>query len=202
MAAERPADAWASPFEAAVQRDVENVQTALSTVDRQVLSDVVRALADAGKTLVLGAGSYAAVGYILVDKLNVMGFDARLETRGGIHTVTSMACLGEGDCLVGISFLRQLRHVVIGCQEGVRRGITTVAITDSIFSPLARAASYTLMVPTESTSWFQSLTAATAVVNGLVCELHEYVGTRADASVKSVEGLYDTFDVLYERDPR
>jgi hypothetical protein len=58
------------------------------------------------------------------------------------------------------------------------------------------------MVPTESTSWFQSLTAAVAVVNGLVCELHVFAGERADDAVKRVEGLYGTFDVLYERDPR
>ena len=202
MAAEHPGEAWASPFDAAVQRDVENVRTALATVDREVLAAVVHALAGAGKTLVLSAGAYAAVAHILVDKLNVMGFDARLETRGGIHTVTSIASLGPGDCLVGISFLRLLRHVVVGCQEGVRRGVTTIAITDSVFSPLARAASHTLMVPTESTSWFQSLTAATAVVNGLVCELHAHAGPRADVAMKAVENLYGTFDVLYERDPR
>jgi DNA-binding MurR/RpiR family transcriptional regulator len=202
MAAERPGEVWDSPFEAAVQRDVENVQTALSTVDRQVLAEVVRALAAARKTVVLSAGSYAAVGHILVDKLNVMGYDACLETRGGIHTITSMSSLEPGDCLIGISFLRLLRHVVVGCQEAARRGITTVAITDSVFSPLARAATHTVMVPTESTSWFQSLTAATAVVNGLVCELHAFEGARADEAVKRVEALYGTFDVLYERDQR
>src|SRR4051812_34885208 len=202
MAAERPSEVWDSPFEAAVQRDVENVQTVLSTVDRPAPAEVVRALAAARKTVVLSAGSYAAVGHTLVDKLNVMGYDARLETRGGIHTITSMASLEEYDCLVCISFLRLLRHVVLGCQEGERRGLTTVAITDSVFSPLARAATHTLMVPTESTSWFQSLTAATAVVNGLVCELHAFAGARADEAVKSVEALYGAFDVLYERDPR
>lgn len=202
MAAERPREAWASPFEAAVHRDVENVQTALTTVDRQILADVVRALGTARKTLVLSAGSYAAVGHILVDKLRVMGFDADLEARGGIHTITAMASLEKGDCLVGISFLRLLRHVVVGCQEARGRGITTVAITDSVFSPLARAATHTLMVPTESTSWFQSLTAAVAVVNGLVCELNAFAGARADDAVKRVEGLYGAFDVLYEREPR
>ena len=95
MAAERPREAWETPFDAAVHRDVENVQTALATVDRQVLADVVRALGSAGKTVVLSAGSYAAVGHILVDKLKVMGFDADLETRGGIHTITAMASLEQ-----------------------------------------------------------------------------------------------------------
>src|ERR1051325_4430764 len=52
MAAERPREAWETPFDAAVHRDVENVQTALATVDRQILADVVQALGSAGKTVV------------------------------------------------------------------------------------------------------------------------------------------------------
>ena len=80
-AAERPGEAWDSPFEAAVKRDAENVQAALSTVDRSVIAEVVRTLAAARKTVVLSAGSYAAVGHILVDKLNVMGYDACLERK-------------------------------------------------------------------------------------------------------------------------
>ena len=202
MARERPKERWETPFDAAVHHDVENVQVALSTVDRGVLADVVRTLGTVRKTLVISAGSYAAVGHILVDKMNVMGYDARLETRGGIHTITALSAMTEEDCLVGISFLRLLRHVVVGCKEARRRRITTVSITDSVFSPLARTTDYTLMVPTESTSWFQSLTAAVAVVNGLVCELHAYGGERVDRAVKSVEALYGAFDVLYERDPR
>jgi DNA-binding MurR/RpiR family transcriptional regulator len=199
MAGERPEEQWDSPFDAVVHHDIENLQAALSTVDRSVLADVVRTLGTARRTLVLSAGSYAAVGHILVDKMTIMGHDARLETRGGIHTITALSSMQEGDCLVGISFLRLLRHVVVGCQEAARRRITTVAITDSVFSPLARTATHTLMIPTESVSWFQSLTAAVAVVNGLVCELHAFGGPRADDAVKSVEALYGTFDVLYDQ---
>ena len=202
MASERPDESWASPFDAVIRQDVENVQAVLSTVDRNVLASVVQQLATARKTLVISAGSYAAVGHVLVDKLSVMGYDARLETRAGIHTITALSSMREGDCLIGISFLRLLRQVVVGCQEARRRGIATVAITDSVFSPLARTVDHTLMVPTENIAWFQSLTAAVAVVNGLICELHVAGGKRTDGAVKSVEALYGTFDVLYERDPR
>jgi DNA-binding MurR/RpiR family transcriptional regulator len=197
MARERPEEEWQSPFDAVVHQYIENLHAALSTVDRSVMQQVVRTLDGAGKTLVVSSGSYSAVGHILVHKLNVMGFDARLETRGGVHAITALGTLAPQDCLVAISFLRLVRHVVVSAEEAKRHGIPTVAITDSIFSPLARAATYTLMVPTESTSWFQSLTAAVSVVNGLTTELHAFGGKRVDDAVKSVETLYDSFDVLY-----
>src|SRR5262245_23537328 len=202
MARERPEERWDTPFDAVVHHDVENVRAALSTVDRAVLADVVRTLGGARKTLVISSGSYSAVGHILAHKMNVMGYDARLETRGGIHAITALSAMTDDDCVVAISFLRLVRHVVVGCREAQRRGIVTVAITDSVFSPLARAATYTLMVPTESISWFQSLTAAVSVVNGLGSELHAFGGERVDKAIQQVEKLYGDFDVLYERDQR
>jgi DNA-binding MurR/RpiR family transcriptional regulator len=202
MARERPAERWDTPFDAVLHQDIENVHAALSTIDRDVLAEVVRTLDGARKTLIISSGSYSAVGHILVHKMNVMGYDARLETRGGIHTITALSSMTEGDCLVAVSFLRLIRHVVVGCKEAQRRGVTTVAITDSVFSPLARAAEYTLMVPTESISWFQSLTAAVSVVNGLASELHAFGGERVNEAIKRVEALYGDFDVLYERDQR
>jgi DNA-binding MurR/RpiR family transcriptional regulator len=198
MAGERPQERWQTPFEAVLHHDVENLRAALATVDRSVLANVVRTLDGARKTLVISSGSYSAVGHILVHKMTVMGYDARLETRGGIHTITALSSMSQEDCLVAISFLRLIRHVVVGIQAAKRRGIPTVAITDSIFSPLARAASHTLMVPTESVSWFQSLTAAVSVVNGLTSELHAFGGERVDSAIKAVEELYDDFDVLYQ----
>jgi DNA-binding MurR/RpiR family transcriptional regulator len=199
MARARPETHWDSPFDAVVQQDVANLQAALSTVDRDVVANVVRTLDGARKTLVLSSGSYSAVAHVLVHKMNVMGYDARLETRGGIHAITSLSSVTADDCVVAISFLRLVRHVVVGCEEAARRGITTVAITDSVFSPLARTATYTLMVPTESISWFQSLTAAVSVINGIASELHAFGGQRVDDAIKSVEELYGRFDVLYQR---
>ena len=83
MARERPEERWESPFDGALHQDLQNVHAALGTVDRHVLAEVVRTLATARKTLVISAGSYAAVGHVLVDKLNVMGYDARLRRAAG-----------------------------------------------------------------------------------------------------------------------
>jgi DNA-binding MurR/RpiR family transcriptional regulator len=78
-----------------------------------------------------------------------------------------------------------------------RVGITTVALTDSLFSPHARAAEHALIVPTESVSFFQSLTAATSLVHGLLAELQRLGGERVDANIERSEKAYAELDVLY-----
>jgi DNA-binding MurR/RpiR family transcriptional regulator len=200
MGGERAAEPSDSPFEAVVHHDIENLRDALSSIDRRALANVVRTLDGARKTLVVSSGSDSAVGHILVHKMTVMGYDARLETRGGIHAITALSNIGSEDCLVAISFLRMIRHVVVGIQEAERRGIPSIAFTDSIVSPLARAATYTLTAPTEGVSWFQSLTAAVSVVNGVTSELQAVRRERVDEAIGAVEGLYDDFDVLYRWD--
>src|SRR4051794_36947637 len=104
MGRERPENGRHSPFEAVIHQDVENLQATLSTVDRDVLGEVVRLLGNATRVLVVSAGDYAAVGQVLVHKLNVMGRDARLETRGGVHAIAALSTLGPQDCLVAVSF--------------------------------------------------------------------------------------------------
>jgi DNA-binding MurR/RpiR family transcriptional regulator len=198
LARDRYEEAEGSPFEAALHHDLQNIQGALSTVDRATLAEVVKAIGQARKTLVVSSGSYAAVAHVLVHGANVMGYDARLETRGGPHVIAALSSLGTKDCLVAVSFWRLVRHVVVTAEECNRRGVPTVAITDSIFSPLARAADHTLMVPTESVSWFQSMSAALSVVYGLLAELHEFGGARADEAIRDAEALYEDFDVLYD----
>jgi DNA-binding MurR/RpiR family transcriptional regulator len=186
-----------SPFDAALARDVLNLQAAQSTVDRAELQATVRCVLGAARTLVVSSGSYSAAGHVLAHHASVMGLDVRLETRGGAHLIAALQALEEGDCVIGISFWRLVKHVVVAVREAVRRDLTTVAITDSIFSPLARSATHTLMVPSESVSFFQSMTAPLGVVYGLLAELHAQAGERADAMVAAAEELYGAFDVLY-----
>lgn len=186
-----------SPFDTALHRDVLNLQAAQSTVDRAMLQASVDCILAAGRTLVVSSGSYSVAGHVLAHQASVMGLDVRLETRGGAHLIAAMQALDEGDCVIGISFWRLVKHVVVAVQEAHRRGVTTIAVTDSIFSPLARAATHTLMVPSESVSFFQSMTAPLAVIYGLLAELHAQSGDKADAKVAEAEELYGAFDVLY-----
>jgi DNA-binding MurR/RpiR family transcriptional regulator len=70
----------------------------------------------------------------------VVGLDAHALLDGDVALGVNVAHLGAGDVVVGISVWRYIRSTVEAIIGAKANGAHTVAITDSIVSPLARAA--------------------------------------------------------------
>lgn len=190
-------DDGGSPIARALRRDVQNLEAAVGTIDLEKVQEVAKIIAGARRTLIVGAGSHAAPGLMLAHLGHFIGYDIQLETRGGVHVVAALSTFEPGDCVITMNFWRVLKHIMLTTQYCKRVGITTIALTDSQFSPLAQNSDHTLIVPTESVSFFQSLTAATSLVHGLLAELHRLGGERADARIERQEQAYTDLDVLY-----
>jgi DNA-binding MurR/RpiR family transcriptional regulator len=186
-----------SPFEAALHQDIENLEVFLASGDFGAAETVAHLVAESRRTLVVSSGSYAAPGLVFTHLAKFMGYDVSIETRGGAHVVAELARLGPGDCLIAISFWRLNKQVVLTTRSARARGVATVAVTDSLFSPLAQAAEHALVVPTESASFFQSLTAATSLVYGLLARLYTLGGERVRQTILDTQELYGELDVLY-----
>jgi DNA-binding MurR/RpiR family transcriptional regulator len=186
-----------SPLEGALRRDAQNLQDALTSIDFEAGTKVARLIADAPRTLVVSSGSYAAVGQIFAHLARFMGYDVSLETRGGAHLVAALSTFKPGDCLLVINFWRVVKEVLLTTQYCRRQGMTTIAITDSLFSPQAQAAEHALIVPTESVSFFQSMTAAVSLVHGLLAELQQLGGDEVDSTIERLEAAYADLDVLF-----
>jgi DNA-binding MurR/RpiR family transcriptional regulator len=181
----------------AMQRDLENLAGALTSLDDEEAERIVQTIAGARQTIVVSSGSYAAVGDVFAHLATFMGYDVELESHGGPHLVSRFAGLRPGDCVLAISFWRLNKHVVKATQYARRNGIATAAITDSRFSPLYRAAEHALVVPTESGSVFQSLTAALSLAYGLLERLQELGGDRVERTIEDAQKLYGELDILY-----
>jgi DNA-binding MurR/RpiR family transcriptional regulator len=65
--------------------------------------------------------------------------------------------------------------------------VSVVAITDSAVSPLARSARTTILVPTESPSFFHTVTPAFAVAETLAALLAAADGEGALTAVREIE---------------
>lgn len=185
-----------SPFDEAIKRDLHNLHGTLDSLDRGAAEAAASAIAGAPYTLCISSGSYSAVGLVLTHLASFMGYPIVFENRGGAHLVAAMSRLKPGDCLVAISFWRLVKQVVRAAEHCREVGITTVAITDSTFSPLAGSVDYALVVPTESVSFFQSMTAATSVVYGLLARLQELGGDEITQTISSAQAMYAELDVL------
>jgi len=185
-----------SSIDEALHRDIHNLHGALHSLDRAAAESAARAIADAPYTLCISSGSYSSVGLVLTHLASFMGYPIVFESRGGPHIVAAMSRLKPGDCLVAISFWQLVKHVVLAAEHCRNQGITTIAITDSAFSPLARGVDHALVVPTESVSFFQSMTAATSVVYGLLARLQELGGDEVTRTISLAQAMYAELDVL------
>lgn len=184
-------------IERALRRDIENLQTAADSIDVAKVQEVAGLIAAAPRTLIVASGSYAAPGLILAHLGHFMGYDIQLESRGPVNAVAALSTFGPGDVVITMSFWRVLKDAMLTTAYCKRQGITTVTITDSLFSEQAQLADHAMVVPTESVSFFQSLTAAVGLVHGLLAELQSLGGERVAQNIERLERAYEDLDVLY-----
>jgi DNA-binding MurR/RpiR family transcriptional regulator len=186
-----------APTERALRRDIENLEAAVDSVDVAKVQEVAALIAAAPRTLIVASGSFAAPGLILAHLGHFMGHDIHLEARGPVNVVAALSNFGPGDCVITMSFWRVLKDAMLTTAYCKRQGITTVTLTDSLFSEQAQLADHALVVPTESVSFFQSMTAATSLIHGLLAELQNLGGERVAQNIERLERAYEDLDVLY-----
>lgn len=184
-------------FDGALRSDIENLHTALDSIDPREVEAVARLIAEARETVVVSSGSYAAVGLVLSHLGQVMGYRIRLETRGGPELMAALGLLDERDCVIGISFWRVARQVTLALKSSQRRGIPTVGIADSVVSPVMTDVKHKLVVPTDSVSFFQSVTAGVSVAYGLLATLQQIGGAPVQDSIIRAQELYADLQILH-----
>jgi DNA-binding MurR/RpiR family transcriptional regulator len=187
-----------SHFKAQFNQDISNLQTVMSTVDETQLDAVVKAVSQARSTLVVSAGSYASLALVFSHQCKFIGYDVEMESRGGSYLAHRLASLTSDDLLLGITFWKGSREVVQAVRWASRKGIPTAALTDSPFSSIAQAARIPLVIPTESTSYFQSLTASLSVVYGLLTGLWMERPERSRELASSAQEIYREFQMQGE----
>ncbi|MBP8293138.1 MAG: MurR/RpiR family transcriptional regulator [Caldilineaceae bacterium] len=148
--------------------DAQNLSRTANTLAETNFAAVVDHLMAARKVVVVAAGVAAAPALFLAYSLQVAGLDAHALLDGDVTLGVNVAHLGAGDVVVGISVWRYIRSTVEAVIGAKANGAHTVAITDSIVSPLARAADYAFEVATEGVAHSLSVTAMMTLINALV----------------------------------
>jgi DNA-binding MurR/RpiR family transcriptional regulator len=153
------------------------------------------------RIVVAASGSFIAPAVVLAHLCSIIGLPAQLEDRSGVNLGAAVAHLGEDDCLVAINLWRQTTDLVSACKLAYGNGVTVVAITDTKRG-IAQNASQTLLVPSESASFFQSTVAAMAVVYGLIAELSAELGPDAEEALRKSQDAWDAMGSLGPLSPR
>lgn len=181
------------PIAAQLRSDLGNMQSLIDSVDPAKVERLAQRIIQARSVLIASTGTFASLGLILSHLCHFIGRPVELENRGSTYLSHRLANLREDDLLIGITFWRGSRDVVQAIEWAHGQGIPTACITDSSQSRVSRASGISLIVPTESTSFFHSVTAATSLVYALVNAVWQQAPEQARRSVQRAQQLYLDF---------
>jgi DNA-binding MurR/RpiR family transcriptional regulator len=106
---------------------------------------------------------------------------------------------GAGDVLLAVSVRPYTRAAVELVDYALTREVDIVAVTDSIVSPLVSRVRASIIVPTESPSFFHTMAPAFATVETLAAILAAAGGDKALAAMRDIERQFDALSThVYE----
>ena len=185
-----------SPAWAALRRDLRNLQELAQVLDADQIERVARHVHEAGSTLVLGSGSFAAPGLQLAHIAQTVGYDVRLHREGGTSLLNAVSLLRSGDCLVIFRLWRSPREIMNAANVAAGEGVAVVVVSDQTTAEVLAVADELILVPSEGASMFPSLTAAVAVVHALLASLVALDEGRARSASDRAEALWTTYGLF------
>ncbi len=135
-------------------------------------ADEVKVAADrivaARTTFVLGVGISHALAHNFA-YLARMALDTVVAVpRDGSLPIDDLSRAGDGDVLLAMTFRPYRSEVVEAVNFARERGVTLIALTDSLSAPIAQSAAQVFVVPTETRQFFTSTVAAAALLESLM----------------------------------
>lgn len=186
------------PFDAALNRQLEQLSALRRRTDRQTVRDVAKVIAGAKRRVVLGSGSFASIANILAHHATLCGYRMELATDG-VAIANALGDVKEGDVVIIVTFWRLYNSAIRAAQQAKAKGAATCIITDAAVDALAGVADHLLLAPAESTSFYATILPAISLVEGISAELGAIDPEMSGRSVSNFEEQWQNQDLLFTR---
>jgi DNA-binding MurR/RpiR family transcriptional regulator len=179
---------------------LSNIEQLFSGTNADELRVVAKHIIKSRRTSILGLGTCYALahGFWYVAQMALDNLE--LVSNHGTLPIDEVVKLGKGDVLMAISFDPYRKEIIQAVQLASKLGVTVVSITDSRASPLALAADYVFVAPTQTPQFFPSAVASAELLETLIA----FIIAESDQSVierinefhrrRLESGVYHTMD--------
>jgi DNA-binding MurR/RpiR family transcriptional regulator len=188
-----------SEGDAALIQDIfSSLSRHLQELSKPVVVDRFRAAADiiakSRRVFSLGLRSTFSVAYSFHYARALFGAESVLvDGPGGIAT-DALRTIGPADVLLAISVKPYTWQTLQAVRYADKRGARVIAVTDSEVSPLAMLARETLVVGTETPSFFHTMAPAFAAIECLTALVAARRGSETLKSLAASEAQLEAFD--------
>lgn len=165
------------------------------------LTDAARRLHRARRIYCLGLRSCHGAAWHFHYMLSLLASDTvMLDAAGGTGLDAIRGAVAR-DVVLAASIEPYASATIEVARYAARQGVPVVALTDSEVSPLAQIASATILVPTDSPSFFHTITPLLAVAEILAALVAGRSGEKATAALARTEAQLTAFGVHLPRRP-
>ncbi|MFD2924133.1 MurR/RpiR family transcriptional regulator [Halobacillus naozhouensis] len=179
--------------------DQENIRLTMEQLDVTAFFRAVEALLEARNIYISANRSAASLGVFLQYYLSVMLGNA--ERVGTVeNSAEQLYKLGEGDVVFAISYSRYTRSTINMASYAKQQGATTIALTDSLLSPLIPNADIALTASSQLPSFIDSFVAPFSVVNALVAAIGKERMAEVEERLGKFEDIWDELDIFYKEE--
>ncbi len=163
------------------------------------LADAAGRLHQARRVYCLGLRSCHAAAWHFHYMLSLLGDKTVMLDDAGGTGLDAIRGADGSDVVLAASVEPYARATIEGARYAARRGVSVVALTDSEVSPLAQIAAATILVATESPSFFHTMTPLLAVAEILAALVAGRGGHKALEALERTEAQLSAFGVHLPR---
>ncbi|MFU0823845.1 MurR/RpiR family transcriptional regulator [Clostridium sp.] len=184
-----------------LKADMENIRATLEKINHKDFEEVVNSIFNSRRIYIIGLRSSTVLAEFLGFYLNMILDNVKVVKHGISDIFDQMINITEEDLVIGIGFPRYAARTVEVLEFAQSKGTKVVAITDSLLSPLATRAEYTLIAQSNMASFVDSLVAPLSVINALIVAVGLREKEHISSLFKELENIWEEYQVYsYKKD--
>ncbi|MBU3110813.1 MurR/RpiR family transcriptional regulator [Clostridium lacusfryxellense] len=183
-----------------LKADMENIRATLDKINHKTFEDIVNSLFKAKKIYIIGLRSSSALAEFLAFYLNLILDNVKVVAYGVSDIFEQMLNVSEEDVVIGIGFPRYTTRTIEALAFAKSRNANVVAITDSLLSPIAAKADYTLIAQSNMASFVDSLVAPLSVINALIIAVGLREKEKISSTFSTLEEIWEEYQVYSFKD--
>lgn len=191
-----------STLKSVLKSDMENIRYTLEKINHKTFDDVVDSIFSAKRIYILGLRSSTPIAEFLGFYLNLILDTAKVISYGVSDIFEQMMNVSKDDLVIGIGFPRYAARTIEALDYAQNNEATVVAITDSLLSPLAARANYTLIAQSNMASFVDSLVAPLSVVNALIIAVGLREKDKISSTFSKLEHIWQEYEVYSYKERR
>lgn len=186
-----PPESARSALEAHVAADLDILRKTLEGLAQTTFDEVVAALRDARRVLVIGHRNSALLATYARGQLGLLRAGVELAPMHGETLAEGLYGLGPQDVLLAVGFRRRVPAFLSALALARAGGVRIVMLTDPSGAAMARRVDWVIPCHCRGASMFDSYVAAVSLINFLASQLALQLGAQGRTRLRGIEQLHE-----------